>query len=92
MEFFRALLRLTTNEPLRQISERLYFQTTRIWLKSVFASRIDLRDEVDVFDREVDDILRAIEIGDLHAAALIQRAHISMSFLRLLKGTAPRGD
>jgi DNA-binding GntR family transcriptional regulator len=90
MDFFRALMCLTANEPLKEISERLYFQTTRIWLKSVFASRIDLRDEVDVFDREVDDILRALEIGDLHAAALIQRAHISMSFQRMLKGTAPR--
>jgi DNA-binding GntR family transcriptional regulator len=83
MDFFIALLKLTTNEPLKDICERLYFQTTRIWLKSVFASKIDLADEVDVFDREVHDILRALEIGDLHAAALIQRAHISMSFTRM---------
>jgi DNA-binding GntR family transcriptional regulator len=83
MDFFLALLRLTANEPLKDICERLYFQTTRIWLKSVFASRIDLADEVDIFDREVHDILRALEIGDLHAAALIQRAHISMSFERM---------
>lgn len=86
MDFFLALLKLTANEPLREICERLYFQTTRIWLKSVFASRIDLVDEVVVFDREIDDILRAVRIGDLHAAALIQRAHISMSFERMRKG------
>jgi len=83
MDFFLVLLRLTSNEPLREICERLYFQTTRIWLKSVFSSKIDLVDEVDIFDREVHDILRALEIGDLHAAALIQRAHISMSFERM---------
>lgn len=83
MDFFLALLGLTANEPLREISERLFFQTARIWLKSVFASRIDLVDEVDIFDREVHDILRALEIGDLHAASLIQRAHISMSFERM---------
>ncbi|MCV2865812.1 GntR family transcriptional regulator [Albidovulum sediminicola] len=86
VDFFLALLRLTTNEPLREVSERLYFRTTRIWLKSVFASRIDLIDEVEVFCREVDDILRALRIGDLHAASLIQRAHISMSFERMRKG------
>lgn len=91
MEFFLALLKLTVNEPLRDICEKLYFQTTRIWLKSVFASRIDLADEVDVFDREIHDILRALEIGDLHAAALIQRAHISMSFERMRKGFLPQG-
>lgn len=88
MDFFLALLRLTANEPLREISERLYFRTTRIWLKSVFASLIDLRDEVEVFDREINDILRAVEIGDLHAAALIQRAHISMSFERMRRAAA----
>jgi len=87
MDYFLTLLKLTANEPLRTISERLYFQTTRIWLKSVFASRIDLHDEVVIFDREIDDILRAVEMNDLHAATLIQRAHISMSFVRM---TGPR--
>lgn len=83
MDFFLALLGLTANNPLREISERLYFQTTRIWLKSVFSSVIDLSEEVRVFDREVDDIMTALELGDLQAAALIQRAHISMSFTRM---------
>lgn len=83
MDYFLTLLQLTSNEPLRAISERLYFQTTRIWLKSVFASLIDLRDEVVIFDREIDDILRAVEMHDLHAAALIQRAHVSLSFVRM---------
>ena len=85
MDFFIARLKLTTNVPLKEISERLYFQTTRIWLKSVFSSRIDIADEVDIFGREVYDVLLALEIGDLHAAALIQRAHISMSFERMRK-------
>lgn len=83
MDYFLMLLQLTANEPLRAISERLYFQTTRIWLKSVFASLIDLREEVVIFDREIHDVLRAIEMNDLHAAALIQRAHVSMSVVRM---------
>jgi DNA-binding GntR family transcriptional regulator len=83
MDYFLTLLKLTANEPLREISERLYFQTTRIWLKSVFASLIDLQDEVEIFDREIDDVLRAIEMNDLRAASLIQRAHVSMSFVRM---------
>ena len=83
MDFFLTLLKLTNNKPLREISERLYFQTTRIWLKSVFSSAIDLGEEVRVFDREIDDITAAIELGDMQAAALIQRAHISMSFTRM---------
>ncbi len=83
MEFFLARLRLTRNEPLREISERLYFRTTRIWLKAVLASKIDLRDEAELFEGEIADVLRALEIGDIRAAALIQRAHISMSFGRM---------
>lgn len=83
MDFFRALMQLTGNLPLREVSERLFYQTARIWLKSVFASQIDLRDEIRIFDREIDDIIAALEIGDVHAAILIQRAHISMSFERM---------
>jgi DNA-binding GntR family transcriptional regulator len=86
MEFFLALLRLTDNEPLREISERLYFRTARIWLKSIKASTIDMSEEALVFNREMDDILTALKVGDLHAASLIQRAHISMSFRRMLGG------
>ena len=91
MDFFLAVLNLTANEPLKEVCERLYFKTTRIWLKSVFAQRLDLTEEVEVFCREVDDILMALAIGDLHSAALIQRAHISMSYERMRKGvSAPR--
>ena len=86
MDFFQAFMKLATNEPLKEISERLYYRTARIWLKSVFSSKIDLADEVIIFDREIDDILRALEIGDLSAAVLIRRAHISMSFERMRRG------
>ncbi len=65
--------------PARDLRTAL-FRTTRIWLKSVFAGGLDLASEVDVFRREVEDIVVALQVGDLHSAALIQRAHISMSF------------
>lgn len=81
MEFFHALLRLTGNQPLRDISERLYYQTSRIWLKSI--GHLNLAEEVAIFSREIDDILGAVEIGDLEAAGHIRRSHISMSFTRL---------
>jgi DNA-binding GntR family transcriptional regulator len=81
MEFFHALLRLTDNRPLQEISERLYYQTSRIWLKSI--GHLNLAEEVAIFCREIDDILGAVEIGDLEAAGHIRRSHISMSFTRL---------
>lgn len=86
MEFFHLVNALTANEPLREISERLYYQTTRIWLQT--ASRLRqyeemLRNEVLIFRREVADIVDAIEAGDLAAVGHIRRSHISMSFSRL---------
>jgi DNA-binding GntR family transcriptional regulator len=89
MDFFHLFNSLSANEPLREISERLYYQTTRIWLKT--ASRFAhyqemLRDEIVIFHREVADIAAAVEVGDLKAAGHIRRAHISMSFIRLKNG------
>jgi len=81
MEFFHALTALTVNEPLREISERLYYRTTRIWLTSI--SHMNLPQEMRFFRREVADIVAAVEIGDLEAVGHIRRSHISMSFTRL---------
>jgi DNA-binding GntR family transcriptional regulator len=89
MDFFRAHVALIGNQPLREITERLYYRTARIWLQSVSASRIDLIEEARIFDREIEDVVAALGVGDLRAAALIHRAHISMSFARLQR---PQSD
>jgi DNA-binding GntR family transcriptional regulator len=86
MEFFHLFTTLTTNDPLREISERLYYQTARIWLKT--ASRLErfdelLKNEFVTFQREVADITEAVEHGDLTAAGYVRRAHIAMSFSRI---------
>jgi DNA-binding GntR family transcriptional regulator len=81
IDFFHALASLTENQPLKEISERLYYRTTRIWIKSI--NKMDLAEEVSIFGREVADILNAVEIGDLEAVGYIRRSHISMSFRRL---------
>jgi DNA-binding GntR family transcriptional regulator len=83
MEVFHALLELTSNEPLRQTLERLYFQTKRIWLKSAIEAQLDLEEEFRIFHHELEAIQLALRSNDLEAAAHIQRAHISMSFKRL---------
>jgi DNA-binding GntR family transcriptional regulator len=81
MDFFQELAAMTGNLPLREIGERLYYLTTRIWLKSV--PHLNLRDEIIVFRREVADILAAMEVGDLEAVGFIRRSHISMSVKRM---------
>lgn len=90
MDFLHVLLALTDNEPLKEISERLYYRTARIWIKSV--SHMDLAEEVSIFRREVADTLAAVEIGDLEAVGHIRRSHISMSFRRLRAKTSRGAD
>ncbi|WP_395022373.1 GntR family transcriptional regulator [Dongia sp.] len=81
MDFFQELGAMIGNAPLKEISERLYYLTTRIWLKSV--PHLNLRDEIIVFRREVADVLAAMEAGDLEAVGHIRRSHISMSVKRM---------
>jgi DNA-binding GntR family transcriptional regulator len=81
MDFFQELGAMVGNTPLREISERLYYLTTRIWLKSV--PHLNLPDEIEVFRREMADILQAMEVGDLEAVGHIRRSHISMSVKRM---------
>jgi DNA-binding GntR family transcriptional regulator len=90
MDFSLELAAMTGNQPLREISERLYYLTTRIWLKSV--TRLNLPDEIAVFRREMADILAAMEIGDLEAVGHIRRSHISMSFNRMRLYPAARPE
>ncbi|WP_417766570.1 GntR family transcriptional regulator [Stappia sp.] len=94
MEFFHLFTTLTANEPLREISERLYYQTARIWLKT--ASRLRnfeelINNEFATFQREVADITEAVEQGDLVAAGHVRRAHIAMSFSRIRKAAGADG-
>ena len=77
---------MTGNVPLRDISDRLYFMTHRIWLSAV--PHLNLQDEIVIFRREVADILAAMEIGDLDAVGYIRRSHISMAFTRLQRYAA----
>ena len=79
-EFFRLVMRLTRNEPLKEICENLYFLTTRIWVSSI--PEMDLSEEIDVFLKEMEEVLCALQAGDIEAAGHVRFAHISMSFSR----------
>ena len=85
MDFFQELSAMTGNRPLREISERLYFLTNRVWLKSV--PFLNLSDEITVFRREVADILAAMELGDLESIGYIRRSHIAMWVRRMQQYT-----
>lgn len=80
LDFFHTSMRLTESAVLRKASERLYYQTARIWIKSI--PSMDLAAEINIFAREIADTLAAVELGDLVSVGHIRRSHISMSFHR----------
>jgi DNA-binding GntR family transcriptional regulator len=77
MDFYQELRAMTGNIPLRDISDRLYFMTHRIWMASL--PHLYLQDEIVIFRREVADILAAMEIGDLDAVGYIRRGRIGVT-------------
>lgn len=83
MDYSHAVFCLSENVPLREVSERLYYQTSRIWMKSI--PQMDLRMESEMFCQEIDSVLQALTVGDISAVGYIRRTHISMSFARLWK-------
>jgi len=83
MDFFSEISAMTGNLPLREISERLYFLTCRVWLQMM--PKLDLVEEFANFQREMVEVLAAAEIGDLATVGHIRRTHISMSFARMMR-------
>lgn len=82
MDFFYELTAMTGNLPLREISERLYIQVARVVLKMM--PQLGLEAEFTAFRDEMTETLAAAEIGDWESIGHIRRAHISMSFRRMM--------
>jgi DNA-binding GntR family transcriptional regulator len=83
MDFSAEISTMTGNPPLREINDRLYFQTSRIVL--MMMPRLNLAEELAAFRREMEDILGAMEIGDLESVGHIRRGHVAMSFTRMMR-------
>jgi DNA-binding GntR family transcriptional regulator len=82
MAFFFEVTAISGNGPLREISERLYFQTSRVVLQLLPV--LNLAEEIVAFRQEMTDVLSAMEVNDLDAIGHIRRAHVSMSFSRMM--------
>jgi DNA-binding GntR family transcriptional regulator len=88
MAFVQEVNMLTGNLPLREISERLYIQVARVVLKMM--PELGLAAEFRAFRNEMEEVLAAAEIADWDAVGHIRRAHISMSFTRMLQNARAR--
>ncbi|WP_454857038.1 GntR family transcriptional regulator [Rhizobium binxianense] len=83
MDFYWEISAMTGNQPLREINERLYLKVVRVVLKMM--PKLGLLEEYRAFRSEMEAVLSAAEIGDWEAIGHIRRAHLSMSFNRIMK-------
>lgn len=81
MEFNDALVRFISNLALRDISDRLYYQTARVWPQIL--PDMDWTEEVDYMATEIRQIAEALRQGDMRRVGQTRRDHISMSLSRI---------
>jgi len=74
LELHSHIFSIVGNRPLREISDRLFYQTARIWFQVL--PRIGWQSAVDEIKREIDEVHRAMTRLDLKAVGLVHRNYI----------------
>ena len=81
MEFHDALVLFISNLSLRDISDRLYYQTARVWPQIL--PDMNWAEEVDYMCTEIRQIAEALRESNMRQVGQIRRDHISMSLSRI---------
>lgn len=81
--FTTDLLRVIGNRPLRDITERFFYQTHRAWLQLL--SQLDWAEEASCVAGEFSAVLAALESGDLHELAEVRRTHFEWCLRRMAR-------
>jgi DNA-binding GntR family transcriptional regulator len=79
--FHEVMLGVIGNRALRQFSDQLFHQTTRVWLQIL--PDLDWTTEVDKIVEEIGDVIVALRGDDMPRVAQIRREHMSMLLGRL---------
>lgn len=88
-DFHDEMLNVIGNEPLRAISNQLYYQTARIWLEIL--PDLDWQKEVELTCQEIAEVIEALERDDMHAVARVRRDYMS-SFLSRINSYLASAD
>lgn len=72
--FNDTVTRAIGNEPLREIADRLYFQTSRVWPQALPA--LDWNSEIEIAGEEIDTVATALEEGNMPLLAETRRRHM----------------
>lgn len=79
--FNDELSRAIGNQPLREIADRLFYQTTRVWLQLL--PEMTWEDEVDTIVDEIESVLQALRGADMEGVAAVRRTHMVMFLGRI---------
>ncbi len=74
LRFNEAVTRAIGNQPLKDIADRLFYLTARVWPQALPA--LDWRREVTIFAEEISACATALEEGDLPGLAATRRRHM----------------
>ena len=77
----RSICSLIGNRELLQVYDDLYYRTARVWF--YFLPKLDWREEVSIFHRDIADRLDAMERGDARAVGFLTRNAVSAVVMRL---------
>lgn len=80
-ELHEILLDLSGNQALWEMTDLLYYRAARIWL--TFLHNLDWGEEVKFLQHEISEILRALEIGDIHGVGNVRRQYLYMTLTRI---------
>ena len=80
MDFDLDVISMIGNAPLREIAERLYFLTTRIWIRSILATD-EIQKEIRGLERKIVDVTDALRVKDYVAVGDTCRSHIAMDLV-----------
>lgn len=78
--YYTTVCRQTGNRHLAELSLKLFLQTSRIWLLRL--PSMDWDGTLDDIAREIEDLLRALEIGDHRGFGALARSHIFWAMTR----------
>ena len=73
LRYNEALTRAIGNEPLREITDRLFYQTSRVWVQLL--PEMDWHEEVDAIVEEIGAVCAGLRARDLKRVADVRRDH-----------------
>ena len=77
----RILHGLTTNTPLSNFNDILFFQSSRFWF--LLLERMDFKQQVNDLLEELGMVRRGLELRDVRLVATVHRAHLAIVLARL---------